>query len=135
MQIYQSHWLGNLMNLTNCIKLWISQIMQIYDSHWLYKIMNLADSINLSESHRLHKWEYKICAALKVECSFYHHNITEMLWKVTLDNYYLKYMQSNLYQEVTFRTNKKWPYKTGDLVNEVQFLWNFLWQDKKMVTF
>ena len=26
---------------------------------------------------------------------------------------------SNLYQEVTFETNKKWPYKTGDLFKEV----------------
>jgi hypothetical protein len=26
---------------------------------------------------------------------------------------------------------KKWPYKTGDLLKEVQFIWNFLRQDKK----
>jgi hypothetical protein len=26
-------------------------------------------------------------------------------------------------------------YKTGDLLKEVYFIWNFLWQDKKMVTF
>ena len=30
---------------------------------------------------------------------------------------------------------EKWPYKTGDLLKEVQFVWNFLWQDKKKVTF
>jgi hypothetical protein len=30
---------------------------------------------------------------------------------------------------------KKWLYKTVDLLNEVQFIWNFLWQDKKNVTF
>jgi hypothetical protein len=34
-----------------------------------------------------------------------------------------------------FRTKKKWPDKTGDLLNEVQYIWNFLWQDKKRVTF
>ena len=84
----ESHQLYRIMNLADYAN---------FESHWLYKIMNLPDSINLSESHRLHKWEYKIYAALKVACSFYHHNITEMLWKVMLDNYYLKYMQSNLY--------------------------------------
>jgi len=45
------------------------------------------------------------------------------------------YIQSNLYSEVTFWTKKKWPYKTGDLLKEVQFIWNFLWQDKRNVTF
>jgi hypothetical protein len=37
--------------------------------------------------------------------------------------------------EVTFVTKKKWFYKTGDLLKEVQFIWNCLWQDKKRVTF
>jgi len=32
-------------------------------------------------------------------------------------------------------TKKKWPHKTGDLLKEVQFIWNFLWQNKKKVTF
>jgi len=26
---------------------------------------------------------------------------------------------------------ERWPYKTGDLLKKVQFIWNFLWQDKK----
>jgi len=30
---------------------------------------------------------------------------------------------------------KKWPYKTGDLLKEVQFILNLLWKDKKKVTF
>jgi len=30
-------------------------------------------------------------------------------------------LQSNLYQEVTIGTKEKWPYKTGDLLKEVQF--------------
>jgi hypothetical protein len=47
--------------------------------------------------------------------------------------YYLT-IQSNLYLEVTFGTKKNWPYKTGDLLKEVKFRWNFLWQKKK-VTF
>jgi hypothetical protein len=29
---------------------------------------------------------------------------------------------------------KWWPFKTGDLLKEVQFIWTFLWQDKKKVT-
>jgi len=32
-------------------------------------------------------------------------------------------------------TKKRWPYKTGDLLKQVQFIWIFLWQDKKKVTF
>jgi hypothetical protein len=32
-----------------------------------------------------------------------------------------------MYQEVmTFGTNKKWPYKTGDLLKEVKFIRNIL---------
>jgi len=31
-------------------------------------------------------------------------------------------IQSNLYLEVTFGTKKKWPYKTGDLLKEVEFI-------------
>jgi len=27
------------------------------------------------------------------------------------------------------------PYKTGDLLKEVQFIWNFIWLDKKYETF
>jgi hypothetical protein len=34
-----------------------------------------------------------------------------------------------------FGTKKKWPCNTGDLLKEVQFTWNFLWQDKKKFTF
>jgi hypothetical protein len=30
---------------------------------------------------------------------------------------------------------KKRSFKIGDLLNEVQFRWNFLWQDKKKATF
>ena len=43
-------------------------------------------------------------------------------------------VQLNLNYEVTFGRKKKWPYKKGDLLNEVQFLWMFLWQDKKKMT-
>jgi len=28
-----------------------------------------------------------------------------------------------------------WSFKTGELVKDVQFIWNFLWQDKKKMTF
>ena len=28
---------------------------------------------------------------------------------------------------------KKWPYKTGDLLKEVQCTWNVLWQNKKIL--
>jgi hypothetical protein len=28
-----------------------------------------------------------------------------------------------------------WPYKTGGLLKEVEFIWNLLWQEKKKVTF
>ena len=30
--------------------------------------------------------------------------------------------QSNLYEEVIFGTKKMWPYKTGDLLKEGQFI-------------
>ena len=33
------------------------------------------------------------------------------------------------------RWTKKWPYKKGDLLEEVRFIWNFLRHDKKKVTF
>jgi hypothetical protein len=29
---------------------------------------------------------------------------------------------------------KKWTFKTGDLLKEIQLICNFLWQDKKKVT-
>ena len=31
-------------------------------------------------------------------------------------------IQSNLYLEVTFRTKKGWPYRTGDLLKEVKLI-------------
>jgi len=52
--------------------------------------------------------------------------------KVLLPNIQI---QSKLYKEITVGTKIKWSYKTGDLFKEVQFIWNFLWQDKKKVTF
>jgi hypothetical protein len=30
---------------------------------------------------------------------------------------------------------EKWSFKTGDLLTEVQLIWNFIWQNKKNVTF
>ena len=39
-----------------------------------------------------------------------------------------------MYEEVTFGT-KKGSSKTGHLLTEFQFMQNFLWQDKKKVTF
>ena len=50
-------------------------------------------------------------------------------WNQNRINY--QKIQSNLYLEVIFGKKKKWPYKTGDLLKEVQFIWNFLSQDKK----
>jgi hypothetical protein len=35
-------------------------------------------------------------------------------------------IQTNLNKEVTFGTKTKWPYKTGDLLKDVQFIWNVL---------
>ena len=32
-------------------------------------------------------------------------------------------------------TSRQWPYKAGDLLTEVEFIWNILWQDKKKMTF
>jgi hypothetical protein len=29
----------------------------------------------------------------------------------------------------------KWSFKTGDFLRDIQFIWNFLWQEKKKVTF
>ena len=46
----------------------------------------------------------------------------------------LKYSQTCI-KRSPFTFGTKWPYKTGDLLKEVQFIWNFLWQDKKNVTF
>jgi hypothetical protein len=51
-------------------------------------------------------------------------------WGLLLSN-----RQLNLYWKVTFWTKKKWPYKKGDLLKEVQFIWSFLLQDKENVTF
>jgi hypothetical protein len=34
----------------------------------------------------------------------------------------LSQLQSNLYEEVTFETKKKWSFKTGDLLKEGQFI-------------
>jgi hypothetical protein len=36
--------------------------------------------------------------------------------------------------EVTFGTRKKWSFKTGDLLKEVKYIWNFQWLDKQKVT-
>ena len=44
-------------------------------------------------------------------------------------------IQSNPYYEVTFGTKKKWSFKTGNLLKEVQFIWNFIWQDNKKTTY
>jgi hypothetical protein len=32
-------------------------------------------------------------------------------------------VQTNLYYEVNFGTKKKWPFKTGDLLKEVKFIY------------
>ena len=48
---------------------------------------------------------------------------------------YILYTQSNLYQEVTFGIKQNWPYKTGDIMTEVQFITNCQLQDKKNITF
>jgi hypothetical protein len=39
---------------------------------------------------------------------------------------------SNLYKEVTIGRKKKWPYKTGDLLRNIQFIRIFFRQDTKM---
>lgn len=36
-----------------------------------------------------------------------------------------------MYQEVTFGEKEKWSFKTGNLLKKFQFIWDFLWQDKK----
>ena len=41
------------------------------------------------------------------------------------------YRQTFIKRSVTFGTRKKWPYKTGDLLKEVQFVWNFCDRKRK----
>jgi hypothetical protein len=59
-------------------------------------------------------------------------------------NVWTKYGQARLYgNEETDLIMKTWhnfnkvstPYKKDDLLKEVKFIWNFIWQDKKKVTF
>ena len=47
--------------------------------------------------------------------------IIKILLMYILSNY-CNDIQTNLYQEVTFGKKKKWPYKTGDLLKEAQFI-------------
>ena len=47
----------------------------------------------------------------------------------------IMYCQICIKRSATFELKKMWPYKTGDFLKEVQFIWKFLWQDKKKVTF
>ena len=56
-------------------------------------------------------------------CYLWHRNIYLALYCV-----FVKNLEQNT---VKLRTKKNWPYKTGDLLKEVQLIWNFLWQDKK----
>ena len=77
-----------------------------------------------------------ILTCMKVYIFFYlsYLNNCSPLWYLIFHVFFVfffYYVQSNLYLEVTFRTKKKWPYKTGDFLKEVQFIWIFLWQDKK----
>lgn len=44
-------------------------------------------------------------------------------------------IESDLYLEVTSGAKKKWSFKTDEYLNEVQFRWIFLWQDKTKVAF
>jgi hypothetical protein len=59
-------------------------------------------------------------------------------------NVWTKYGEARLYgNEETDLIMKTWhnlnkvstPYKKGDLLKEVKFIWNFIWQDKKKETF
>jgi hypothetical protein len=38
-------------------------------------------------------------------------------------------------RSVVIKYSQTWLYKRGDLLKEVQFIWNLLWKDKKGVTF
>ena len=62
-----------------------------------------------------------------------------LYWKcwTLLAVFFLKYIRySDNYSLTCIKRShigikKKWAYQTGDLLEEVQFIWNFLWQDKK----
>jgi hypothetical protein len=57
--------------------------------------------------------------------------MSSLLW---VQDYYKIYSQTSI-KRPPFGQWKKLPYKTDDFLKEIQFIWNFLWQDKKKVTF
>ena len=65
------------------------------------KEQNISGKISIKterERKKIHE-NQKICKLNKINCTY-----------------------SNLYQEVTFGTKKMWPYKTGDLLKEIQLI-------------
>jgi hypothetical protein len=60
--------------------------------------------------------------------------ISIMVFNATFNNISVISWRSVLLVEET-GVSGKWPYKTGDLLKEVQSIWNHLWQDKKKVIF
>ena len=57
--------------------------------------------------------------------------MSSLLW---VQDYYKIYSQTSIKRQPLGQW-KKLPYKTDDFLKEIQFIWNFLWQDKKKVTF
>ena len=62
------------------------------------KEQNISGKISI-KTERERNENQKICKLNKINCTY-----------------------SNLYQEVTFGTKKMWPYKTGDLLKEIQLI-------------
>ena len=67
--------------------------------------------------------------------------INRPLWFNSIHSLAINYVYRTIIYSQTcikrspFRTQKIWPYKTSDFLKEVKFIWCFLWQDKKNVTF
>jgi hypothetical protein len=62
------------------------------------------------------------------------HNFLQTLKSVLVGHLTLFHWESYKFYPARI-SDKMWPYRTGDLLKEVQFIWHFLWQDKKKVTF
>ena len=66
----------------------------------------------------------KIAEICVVSMVFIHHSLV-LLHPVHVSWSVIPVLRGHLWQK------EKWPYKTCDLLKEVKFIWNFLWEDRK----
>ena len=131
-----------------------TSLLKILNFFEIFEILKFYENFEIMNFKKKKKWNFmkfnenwnfwnlvNICIFFEIlKFLFFFRVFVNRRWSPSIPNKYKTFIQSGRWivkhlLRGHLWDKKKWHYKTDVLLQEVKFIWNFLWQHKKNVTF